>query len=72
MALISHDMGVIAGNADQVQLMRQGQTVEQGGVDEIFYAPKHAYTRMLLAAIPRLECERSAVPPAPKGRHCWM
>ena len=54
-ALISHDMGVIAGNADQVQVMRHGEVVEHGAVDEIFYAPKHPYTQMLLAAMPRLD-----------------
>jgi len=54
MALISHDMGVIAGNADQVQVMRHGEVVERGDVDGIFYAPQHDYTKMLLAAMPRL------------------
>ena len=55
MALISHDMGVIAGNADQVQVMRHGEVVEHGAVDDIFYAPKHPYTQMLLAAMPRVD-----------------
>ncbi|HXS07957.1 MAG TPA: ABC transporter ATP-binding protein [Rhizomicrobium sp.] len=54
LVLISHDMGVIAGNADQVQVMRQGEVVERGPVDEIFYAPREGYTKMLLAAMPRL------------------
>jgi peptide/nickel transport system ATP-binding protein len=52
-ALVSHDMGVIAGLADRVQVMRHGEIVESGAADEIFYAPKHEYTKMLLAAIPR-------------------
>jgi oligopeptide/dipeptide ABC transporter ATP-binding protein len=52
-AMVSHDMGVIAGLADRVQVMRQGEIVESGTADEIFYAPKHDYTRMLLAAIPK-------------------
>jgi peptide/nickel transport system ATP-binding protein len=59
MALISHDMGVIAGNADQVQVMRHGEVVERGNVDEIFYAPHHDYTRMLLGSMPRLEQQPS-------------
>ncbi len=59
-ALISHDMGVIAGNADQVQVMRHGMVVEHGAVDEIFYAPKHPYTQMLLAAMPRLDTPLAA------------
>jgi oligopeptide/dipeptide ABC transporter ATP-binding protein len=54
-ALISHDMGVIAGNADQVQVMRHGKVVEQGAVDDIFYRPQEGYTRMLLDAMPRLD-----------------
>jgi peptide/nickel transport system ATP-binding protein len=48
-------MGVIAGNADQVQVMRQGEVVERGAVDDIFYRPREDYTRMLLAAMPRLD-----------------
>ena len=38
-ALVSHDMGVIAGMADRVQVMRHGEIVESGTADEIFYAP---------------------------------
>jgi len=57
LALISHDMGVIAGSADQVQVMRYGEVVERGNVDDIFYAPRHDYTKMLLAAMPRLTDE---------------
>ena len=55
MALISHDMGVIAGNADRVAVMRHGEVVEEGEVDVIFFAPAHAYTRMLLDAMPRID-----------------
>jgi oligopeptide/dipeptide ABC transporter ATP-binding protein len=53
--LVSHDMGVIAGMADRVAVMRGGEIVEHGYVEEIFYQPKHAYTRMLLEAVPRLD-----------------
>jgi len=52
-AMVSHDMGVIAGLADRVQVMRHGEIVESGTADEIFYTPKHAYTRMLLDAMPK-------------------
>jgi len=51
--MISHDMGVIAGIADMVSVMRGGDIVEFGSVDEIFYRCKHEYTRILLDAIPR-------------------
>jgi oligopeptide/dipeptide ABC transporter ATP-binding protein len=54
-AMISHDMGVIAGLADRVQVMANGEIVESGTADDIFYAPRHAYTRMLLAAIPKAD-----------------
>jgi len=54
-AMISHDMGVIAGLADRVQVMRHGRIVECGGADDIFYAPKNDYTRALLAAIPKAD-----------------
>jgi len=54
-AIVSHDMGVIAGLADHVQVMRRGDIVEAGSVDRIFYAPKHDYTKMLLDAMPRVD-----------------
>src|SRR5690348_186533 len=62
-ALVSHDMGVIAGLADRVQVMRAGEIVESGTADEIFYAPRNDYTRMLLAAIPKAD---ETPPPATK------
>ncbi len=52
-AMISHDMGVIAGLADRVQVMRHGRIVESGTADDIFYAPQDSYTRLLLDAIPK-------------------
>ena len=54
-AMISHDMGVIAGLADRVQVMRHGVIVESGSADDIFYAPRNDYTRALLAAIPKAD-----------------
>ena len=51
---ITHDMGVVAEMADDVVVMLRGRKVEQGPVEEIFRAPKHPYTRALLAAVPRL------------------
>ena len=47
-------MGVVAEMADDVVVMLRGKKVEQGTVEEIFRAPKHPYTRALLAAVPRL------------------
>ncbi|WP_369815866.1 dipeptide ABC transporter ATP-binding protein [Achromobacter sp. 2789STDY5608615] len=51
---ITHDMGVVAEMADDVVVMLRGKKVEQGPVEEIFRAPRHPYTRALLAAVPRL------------------
>jgi glutathione transport system ATP-binding protein len=51
---ITHDMGVVAQVADDVLVMRKGDTVERGPTAEVFHAPRHAYTRALLAAVPRL------------------
>ena len=63
--LISHDMGVIAGSAERVQVMKDGHIVETGVVDDIYYRPQHDYTKMLLAAMPRLDraASREVMPP---------
>ncbi len=53
--LITHDLGVIAGLADRVLVMRDGILQEQGNVADIFYRPRSDYTRALLAAVPRLD-----------------
>ncbi len=52
--LITHDMGVVAEMADRVVVMNGGKVVESGPVEQIFAAPREAYTRRLLAAVPRL------------------
>ena len=52
--LITHDMGVVAEMADRVIVMNAGRLVETGPVGQIFGAPAEDYTRMLLAAVPRL------------------
>ena len=54
MALVTHDMGVIAALADEVLVMRGGQVVERSTTADLLTAPRHEYTRMLLAATPRL------------------
>ncbi len=52
--LITHDMGVIAEMADEVVVMYLGRLVEQGPVDDIFHAPQHPYTKLLLKSIPNI------------------
>lgn len=51
---ITHDMGVVAEVADRVLVMFRGDRVETGPAEQVFAAPEHAYTRALLAAVPRL------------------
>ncbi|MCD2498210.1 MULTISPECIES: ABC transporter ATP-binding protein [Microbacterium] len=50
--IVTHDLGVVAALCDQVTVMKDGAVVETGAVDEVFAAPKHPYTRSLLAASP--------------------
>ena len=52
--IITHDLGVVAGMADQVAVMYAGHVVENSSVQDIFRAPQHPYTQALLGAIPRL------------------
>ncbi len=55
MILITHDMGVVAENADRVVVMYAGRKVEEAAVDDLFDRPAHPYTRGLLASIPSLD-----------------
>jgi peptide/nickel transport system ATP-binding protein len=62
---ITHDMGVVAEVADRVLVMYRGDKVEEGGSDEVFAHPRHAYTRALLSAVPRLGAMHGTDEPAP-------
>jgi ABC-type microcin C transport system duplicated ATPase subunit YejF len=53
--LITHDLGVVAGNCDQVIVLQDGERREEGATEEIFASPRDDYTRRLLAAVPRLD-----------------
>jgi oligopeptide/dipeptide ABC transporter ATP-binding protein len=65
LVLVTHDMGVIARLADRVAVMRHGEVVEQGPVDEPFAAPRTDYAKKLLAAIPRLDRDDRGGRPVP-------
>ena len=54
-ALITHDMGVVARMCDRIQVMRYGEYVEEGSVEDIFYNPQHEYTQMLLDSVPHID-----------------
>lgn len=53
--LITHDMGVVATVCDKIAIMYGGLIMETGKTDEIFYSPKHPYTKALLRAIPSID-----------------
>jgi len=56
-ALITHDMGVVARMCDDVKVMRHGEIIEAGTTREIFAHPSQAYTQDLLASMPRLDSD---------------
>jgi oligopeptide transport system ATP-binding protein len=62
--LVSHDLGVVAGTANEVAVMYAGRIVEHGSTEQIFYQPRHPYTLGLRSSIPQL-AEREAVAPIP-------
>ncbi len=59
--MITHDLGVIAQNCDEVVVMYAGRVVERAPVGSIFANPRHAYTKGLLSSIPRIDSERKSV-----------
>ncbi len=61
---ITHDMGVVAEVADRVLVMLRGDKVEAGAAEQVFAQPQHAYTRSLLAAVPRLGSMQGTDAPA--------
>ncbi|HET9339756.1 MAG TPA: ABC transporter ATP-binding protein [Casimicrobiaceae bacterium] len=58
---ITHDFGVVAEIADRVAVLKQGELVEVGTAEEVLRAPRHDYTKMLIAAVPSMTPRRRDV-----------
>jgi oligopeptide/dipeptide ABC transporter ATP-binding protein len=56
--LITHDLGVVAGMCERVNVMYAGMFMETGTADQVFARPRHPYTLGLLQSIPRLDAAR--------------
>jgi oligopeptide/dipeptide ABC transporter ATP-binding protein len=56
--LITHDLGVVAGMCERVNVMYAGMFMETGSADQLFSRPRHPYTLGLLQSVPRLDAER--------------
>jgi len=63
--LITHDLGVVATEADEVAIMYAGRIVERAPSRALFAAPAHPYTQALLASLPRLERRAERLTPIP-------
>ena len=63
--VISHDLGVVAKLCDNIAIMYGGEIVEYGLADDIFYNPKHPYTKGLLLSIPKHTEEKEPLPYIP-------
>jgi len=57
--LITHDLGVVSKMCDRVIVMYAGQVVESGDIDDIYYNPKHPYTKGLLNSVPRIDMDKT-------------
>jgi oligopeptide transport system ATP-binding protein len=58
--LITHDLGVVAGMCERVNVMYAGMFMETGSADQLFATPRHPYTLGLLQSVPRLDAARRA------------
>jgi peptide/nickel transport system ATP-binding protein len=65
---ITHDMGVVADIADRVAVMYAGRIAEVAPVDDLFASPRHPYTALLLATVPRLDLEPKQWLPTIEGK----
>lgn len=63
LVLVSHDLSVVRHMTDRVLVMSRGEVVEEGPTRDIFRAPRHSYTRLLLDSIPRLRHGHATLSP---------
>lgn len=74
---VTHNMGLVGRMADQIGVMLDGQLVEFGTRDEVLLQPMHAYTKALIASVPKMDC---SLPPLVKydrgsganGEKVWL
>ena len=55
--MITHDLGIVASMCEKIAVMYAGKIIEYGTTDDIFYNPKHEYTKGLIRSIPRLDAK---------------
>jgi len=65
LVMITHDLGVVAGLCDEVNVLYGGKVVERAGRHPLFADPRHPYTHGLLASIPRLDAAGGRLVPIP-------
>jgi peptide/nickel transport system ATP-binding protein len=63
---VSHDLGVVAKICDRLTVLYMGRAMEQGATEEVLSAPRHAYTKALLAANPRYDRPDTGLEPTPR------
>lgn len=63
--LVTHDLGVVAGMCDRVVVMYGGRICERGAVRDVFYHPRHQYTKGLLRSVPAVDGEKAPLVPIP-------
>jgi oligopeptide transport system ATP-binding protein len=63
LVFIAHDLAVVEHISDEILVMRNGRIVERGNAKDVVTAPRDAYTKALLSAVPRLSTEQDSAPP---------
>ncbi|MBI5093010.1 MAG: ABC transporter ATP-binding protein [Candidatus Hydrogenedentes bacterium] len=63
--LITHDLGIVAENADEVAIMYAGKIVERAPVQDLYSSPRHPYTVGLFNSLPKLNAQRARLVPIP-------